>query len=159
MVSAHINVLELKTVLEAAKRWGSQWSGLHVRVHSDNSATVASLNKGTSRSGGLLALVQEIFWLSVRYGFKLSAAHIPGVSNVLADRISRLHSLHEAFDARLLLAGFSSAVILCKSHMTAESFIFLQDQWRRASSLLQVKSQSTEGCPLLSQLRRPIERI
>jgi hypothetical protein len=158
MVGEHINLLELKTVLEASKRWGDQWAGLHVRVRSDNSATVASLNKGTSRSCGLLALVQEIFWLSVRFGFKISAAHIPGVSNTLADRISRLHSLHEAHDARLLLAGFEPAVVFCKSHMTPESFVLLQDLWRRASTPYPMKWPSTGECPLPSRPRQLIGR-
>jgi hypothetical protein len=121
--------------------------------------TVASLNKGTSRSCGLLALVQEIFWLSVRFGFKISAAHIPGVSITLADRISRQHSLQEAFDARLLLAGFGPAIIFCRTHMTAESFVFLQDQWRRASKPYPVKWPSTVGCPLPSRRRQLIGPI
>jgi hypothetical protein len=154
MVGEHINILELKTVLEAAKRWGENWSGKHIRVRSDNSATVASLNKGTSRSGGLMALVREIFWLSVHYNFKLTAAHIPGVSNTLADRISRMDNFRNALDARLILANFSSAVILCKSHMTAESFICLQDQWRRALAPYPVKLPSIEEFPWPS-LRKP----
>ena len=132
IVDKHINVLELKTVLESAKRWGPLWSGLHILVRSDNSATVAAVNKGTSRSEELLSLVQEIFWLSVKYNFKLSARFIPGQANVLADRLSRLDSVAEAHEARLFLTNFSQEIVPCRSHMTPISFIYLQDCWNRA---------------------------
>jgi hypothetical protein len=64
-----INVLELLTILLAAKRWGKYWSGLHILVRSDNMSAVASINRTTSRSGPLLLLVKELFWLSVLYDF------------------------------------------------------------------------------------------
>jgi hypothetical protein len=122
---------KFKTVLENAKRWGHLWEGLHIRVVSDNSATVAAVNKGTSRSSDLLSIVHELFWLSVRYSFKLSASFIPGVENVLADRISRLDYFQEACEARLLLAGFTPSVIFCAKHMSPLAFSSLQDTWNR----------------------------
>ena len=100
-------------------------------MRSDNSTTVAALNKGTSRSEDLLAIVQEIFWLSVRYCFKLSALFIPGKDNILADRISRLEFLPEAHEARWLLSNFTHTSVFCKDHMTPIAFIYLQDCWRR----------------------------
>ena len=60
MVDKNINVLELKTVHVAAEKWGPKWSGKHILVRSDNSATVAALNKGTSRSVEMLEIVQTI---------------------------------------------------------------------------------------------------
>ena len=154
----HINVLELKIALESAKRWGHLWSGRHIRLHSDNTATVASINKGTSRGGKLMALIQELFWLAVEMNFKISAVHIPGISNIMADRISRLTEYDKASDARLLLANYSAAVVECKSHMTTESFIYLQDQWRHVSppwfgKLQNIKENRTPS------LRRPLTRL
>jgi hypothetical protein len=128
---SHINVLELKTVLESARRWGHLWGGLHIRVLSDNSATVAAINKGTSRSSDLMPLVQDLFWLSVSGNFKLSANFIPGVDNILADRISRMDSYSEACEARIMLANFTPAVVYCASHMSPTAFLSLQDAWRR----------------------------
>jgi hypothetical protein len=125
-------VLELKTVLESAKHWGSCWLCMHVQVRSDNMATVAAINKGTSRSEDLLSVIQEMFWLSVKLNFRLTASHIPGKINILADRLSRLHLLPEAHEARLLLANFSQDIISCRSHMTPITFIYLQDCWNRA---------------------------
>ena len=62
-------------------------------MRSDNSATVAAINNGTSRSPDLLCFIQKMFWLSVKFGFKLSANFIPGRLNVLSDRLSRLHDI------------------------------------------------------------------
>ena len=118
-------------VLESIKRWGHSWGGAHIMVRSDNSATVASINKGTSRSPELLSLIQEIFWLSVQYSFRVSATFIPGINNTLADRISRLDSMPHAMEARQILSNFSDNIVLCKYHMTPLSFIHLQDLWRR----------------------------
>ena len=59
MVGRHINVLELQTVVMAARRWGPQWAGLHVKVCSDNMAMVASINKTTTRSVELLLLMSR----------------------------------------------------------------------------------------------------
>lgn len=130
MVGRHINVLELQTVLMAAQRWGPRWAGLHVKVRSDNMATVASINKTTSRSAELLVLIREIFWLSVQFNFKLTASFIPGVQNVLADRISRLYSRELAVEAQRMLGGGDS-MTLCTGHMSHAAFSSLQMSWRR----------------------------
>ena len=88
---SHINVLELQTVLLAARRWGHLWTGKHVVVRSDNTVSVAAVNNGTSRSLEILDIVQNLFWTSVKFGFKLSANYIPGRLNVVSDRLSRIH--------------------------------------------------------------------
>ena len=100
-----------------------------MRIRSDNSATVSALNKSTSRSAEMMPWVREIFWISVEFDFKISSVHIPGKLNVLADRISRLSDLNSAMDARLLLANFSSSMVICNEHMTIDSFCSLQAKW------------------------------
>ena len=135
-VDSNINVLELKTVLESVKRWGPSWKGLHVCVYSDNKASVAAVNKCTSRSENLLPIIRELFWLSVRFQFKLSACFLPGLDNVLADRISRMDQFSAASEARLILANFTSTQVYCVGHVSPISFIFLQDRWRRGGCLV-----------------------
>jgi hypothetical protein len=127
--SKNINVLELKTVLLSARRWGHLWEGRHILVHSDNSSTVASINKSTSRSGEMLLLVKELFWCSVFFNFKLSAAYLPGKLNVISDRISRLHDVQCANDACILLFDGIHFPIGCKNHMSEETFLALQEVW------------------------------
>ena len=120
--SEHINSLELLTVLVAARRWGHRWSGHHVRVFSDNTSTVHSINKGTSRSPVFMRCIRELFWLSVVHNFRLTAAHVKGENNVLADLISRLHMPSYA---RKFVNMFGGRVN-CYYKMSFSSFLALQ---------------------------------
>jgi hypothetical protein len=126
---SHINVLELLTVVVALKRWGPVLAGNHVRIRSDNTATVAALNKSTSRSSLLMPLVREIFWLCVEFDVALSCVYIPGKENILADRLSRMHNYEDAMDARLLLANFSDNLVMCVNQMSIKTFLYLQGIW------------------------------
>ena len=131
LVGSHINELELATVFIALSRWGSKLSGTHVRIRSDNMATVSALNKSTTRGPALMPWVREIFWLCVRYDITITSRHIPGIENILADRVSRLDSIREAMDARVILANFTGNLVFCNSHMTYLSFVSLQAKWIR----------------------------
>jgi hypothetical protein len=106
-----------------------------VLVRSDNLTAVSALNKSTSRGVALMPIIREIFWLGVEYNLVVSSMHIPGEQNLLADRISRLHSLSHANDARYLLAGGSDAIVTCKNHMSKAAFDYLQNVWISGSSL------------------------
>lgn len=127
--SSHINVLELKTVEIAAELWAPLWGGKHIRVYSDNSATVACVNKGTSRSPELLNIIQKLFWMSVKYNFRLTAAFIPGKQNILSDRLSRLDEPLCAQEAWYLLSGNETVVLECSGSMTYSAFLRLQGCW------------------------------
>jgi hypothetical protein len=127
---SNINVLELQTVYVAAQGWGHLWGGKHILVQSDNSSTVASINKGTSRSVDMLEVIQNLFWLSVRYGFKLSAEYLPGRLNIISDGISRMHDVSAAGEVQSLLS--SDSVLETYGHMTQRSFIWLQDSWAKS---------------------------
>jgi hypothetical protein len=127
---SHINVLELEMVYQSAVRWGKWWSGSHVCVRSDNSATIAAVNKGTSKSRDLLEVIERLFWLSILFNFKLSAVFLAGVDNILADRISRLHELNSAHDAQQLLMNNPGEVVYCINHMSHVSYVSLQEEWR-----------------------------
>ena len=62
----------------------------HVAVHSDNSTVVNCLNRrGSARSRPLNAWVLSIFILAERKKIVISAFHIQGVKNVIADALSR----------------------------------------------------------------------
>jgi hypothetical protein len=130
MQDSHINILELEMVHQAAVRWGQFWGGHHVLIRSDNAATVASVNKGSTRSVPMLRIIEKLFWLSVLYGFKLSASFLPGIENVLADRISRMMSVDSASDTQMLLSNGSGETIECINHMSYRSYLLLQETWR-----------------------------
>jgi hypothetical protein len=106
MKGRHINELELFSVVLSLRRWGPSLTNCHVRVRSDNSATVAALNNTTSRSAALMPHVRDIFWLCVANNIHVTCVYIPGRVNYLADRVSRLTNFNSAMDACLLLANF-----------------------------------------------------
>jgi hypothetical protein len=127
---AHINVLELETVLIAAELWGAGWRNCHILVRSDNTATVSAINKGSSRSPQMLLIMQKIFWLSVEHGFRLTASFIPGKINILSDLISRLSESESAIKLQEFLKyGNDLSEIECYGRMTEKAFLFLQAAW------------------------------
>jgi hypothetical protein len=87
----HINEKEVLAVVIAAHLWGAMWRDHKVIVFSDNKATVACINKGTSRNDVLMNSLRYLFWHSATHNYHLKAVHIPGKNNVKADVISRLH--------------------------------------------------------------------
>lgn len=123
--NAHINDLELLTVLEAAKRWSHLWRGMHIRVLCDNTATVQSIDKGTSKSPSFMTCLRHLFWLSVKYDFRLTACHIPGSHNVAADLISRLH-VPDMARKFLKFMSPSRNFVNCFNHMSLRTFLKLQ---------------------------------
>ena len=129
--SKHMTYQELYAVLCAARRWGKLWQGQHILVRSDNLATVASINKSTSRSPEMMSLIRELFWLSVSHDFRLTARFIPGKLNVLADRISRLVEPKAALDAWNLLNYLTPFNCFMCYHLSFDAFCMLQRYWGR----------------------------
>ena len=93
----HINYKQVLAIIFAAKRWRNhhvnhhQWRNHHVIIQSDNTTAVSIINKGTSKNPIIMGFLRELFWLSAIFNFRITAMHIPGISNPIADSISRLH--------------------------------------------------------------------
>ena len=88
----HINVLELKAVLLALKTFVPQLS-LHqriIQVASDNTTVCAYINKlGGTRSWDMFAITWHLFAFCRKNKVVLTARHVPGVMNLVADQLSR----------------------------------------------------------------------
>ena len=143
MRDSHTNVKEFATVVLAAQRWGPLWANKRVLVRSDNSNTVSCVMSRSplimklmrcmfwlstvscvvSRSPPTMKLVRCMFWLSAVHTFRLSAIHVPGVDNVLADKISRLHELYSKQNLYDLLAAS-----LLVWHMSCNGYIIYSGQ-------------------------------
>ncbi|XP_041860863.1 uncharacterized protein LOC121652254 [Melanotaenia boesemani] len=87
---SHINFLELSAVFLSLKHFLPSLVGHHVLVRTDNTTTVAYINRqGGLRSRQLHMLARRlILWSSDRL-LSLRATHVPGVLNTGADLLSR----------------------------------------------------------------------
>jgi hypothetical protein len=115
--------------LIAAELWAPFWENRCILIRSDNMATVSAINKGSTRSVEMLDIIQRIFWLSVKCGFRLKASFILGKLNILSDLISRLHSVDSALSLQYFLGENSEEPIECVGKMSEHSFLFLQESW------------------------------
>lgn len=87
----HINVKETLAIEMALRRWALELRNRKAVIHCDNRTAVANLNRKTSRNPTIMSSLRRMFWLSAKYNFRIQAVFIPGVSNGLADAVSRLH--------------------------------------------------------------------
>ena len=86
----HINYLELKAAFFALKSFLVQIQGKHVRLMLNNTTAIACLNHmGTSHSDSCNNLTFNIWSWCIEHNIFVSAAHIPGVENVVADAESK----------------------------------------------------------------------
>ncbi len=99
MLRCHITIKELIPVVFAAAVWGHLWEGKSIRFCCDNVAVVAILRSGTSKDELIMHVMRCSAFITARFNFVVSASHIRGVDNTLADALSRdnailFHSLH-----------------------------------------------------------------
>ncbi len=87
----HISFLELVAVMLACTAWGSQWKGRFVLCKCDNMAAVQAIRARSCRDTGLIHLLRCLCFLEATFHFQLSACHLPGADNTLADLLSRNH--------------------------------------------------------------------
>ncbi|XP_065180174.1 uncharacterized protein LOC135810609 [Sycon ciliatum] len=83
----------------ACATWGHQWCRKRIRFHTDNEAVAAVLKSGTSRCPNVMSLLRQLFFICAKGNFMVTARHIPGTTNILADALSRqdfkrFHSCH-----------------------------------------------------------------
>ena len=91
----HINYLELLAALFALRLFRSTIQGKHVKLMIDNTTAVAVINNmGTCHSRDCHLVGRQIWQFCVNNSIWLTAAHIPGSQNVLADSESR-HFLNQ----------------------------------------------------------------
>ena len=86
----HINHLEIKAVLFALMALCSSFYNIHIQLQCDNTTAVSYINSmGGSRSRSCNKVAKEIWLWCLDREIWISATHLPGVENVIADRLSR----------------------------------------------------------------------
>jgi hypothetical protein len=81
--------LELLSLTMAAHAWGAAWAGQRVVFENDCEPVVHSVNSLTSHSPAMMTLIRTLWLIAARHGFEFRVTHIPGVTNSLADALSR----------------------------------------------------------------------
>ena len=120
----HINVLELKAVSLALRRFKDQCQYQTVLVARDNSTVVAYTNKqGGTHSADMCTLLWKIMTWCHHYHITLKATHIPGCLNVMAN-LSRSNqvqstewSLHPQVFKQICFKWFTPHVNLFATHL------------------------------------------
>ena len=88
----HISQLEAINIVTAIKTLiPTETTHHHVRVITDNSASVYALNTGRTRDYVLAACSRELWLVAATQGLTITIDHAPGVTLVLADALSRRH--------------------------------------------------------------------
>ena len=76
-------------IVMAAAMWGRSWHRRRVFFHSDNMAVVAVIQRKSAKHPLLLHLLRCLYFYAAYFQFSYSAHHLPGVTNVAADSLSR----------------------------------------------------------------------
>lgn len=94
-VRKHINYKELLTVLFALKSFAPDFRGMAIQILTDSSTVVAYVNNLGGPVRDLTNVAERIWATAFAHGMTLEAKHVSGVSNVEADRLSRLPVQYE----------------------------------------------------------------
>lgn len=92
----HINIRELTSVILSVLAWGPFWrkrencARLHIQCYIDNTSAVAWVNRRAAPTHAGQQLLRLLAYLEILYHLHVTATHIPGTLNVLADAGSRL---------------------------------------------------------------------
>ena len=88
-IDADICFKEMLPIVLAVMTWGHTWRGYQVGCKCDNQAVVNVLSTRYSRSSPLMHLLRCLFFFEAYYDLYITASHIPGKDNTLADYLSR----------------------------------------------------------------------
>lgn len=93
-MGSHINLLELEAVALALESFQPLLLNLHVRVVTDNRTVSAYINRqGGTISKNLSVRTEQMLIWARESGISISARYISGSLNILADQLSRPHTV------------------------------------------------------------------
>ncbi len=85
----HITAKELLPIVIAAAIWGKAWAGKSILCRCDNEAVVYIINSGTSKDPTVMGLMRCLYFICAKFNLLISAVHLAGIANSLADALSR----------------------------------------------------------------------
>ena len=87
--SRSIAFKELLPIVLAISAWGPMWRGYLVQCRCDNEAVVHILASRYAKCNDLMHLLRCLFFFEAYYQLHVTAVHVPGILNTLADDLSR----------------------------------------------------------------------
>ena len=91
-----IQAKELSPLVAAAERWGAEWAGRVVLLHTDNFGNALGINSAKALPGPALELLRRLYELADLHGFEVLSVWLPRSRNTRADGVSKATSLAEA---------------------------------------------------------------
>ena len=98
----HINAKEILAIFLAVCRWAPAWSNMRIYIQTDNVTSAATINRCTSANPFIMSWLRTLFWLSDKFNFHVTAKHIPGLINTVADDVLRIHENWPTFKSGAL---------------------------------------------------------
>jgi len=80
---------ELFPICLACAVWGPSWRNRHVRFSCNNQAVVSIINTKSSKIPRIMDLLRPITLFTLQHNFTLTAVHLAGLQNGVADSLSR----------------------------------------------------------------------
>ncbi len=129
----HINYLELLAAFHGLQCFVSTEQSIHVRIAMDNSTAVAYINNmGGTKSPSLDTLSRTLWEWCISRTLQVTAQHVPGTSNVIADKLSRTIDCHlewslndEVYRSIICRMGFTPEIDLFASRLNAKTDKFV----------------------------------
>ena len=84
-----ITFKETVPILMALKLWGGHLQNKRLMCYTDNMAVMSAVNSMTCKCTHTMWLIRRIVAMCMEHNILLSAVHVPGVDNGLADALSR----------------------------------------------------------------------
>ena len=88
-MNLHITQLEMLNVVVALKVWANIWANKRVKINCDNLAVVEILKSGKTRHSFLATCARNVWLITAMFNIDIIIIHVPGVSNQVADLLSR----------------------------------------------------------------------
>lgn len=85
-IDYHITAKELLPIVFAAAIWAKEWANKSVLCRCDNQAVV---HTGTNRDPIAMGLMRCLYFIAAKFNLLISAVHLAGTANGLADALSR----------------------------------------------------------------------
>ncbi|KAM4048868.1 LOW QUALITY PROTEIN: uncharacterized protein ACNLHF_015985 [Anomaloglossus baeobatrachus] len=88
-LTKNVALLEIFPILVALHLWREELANKTIRFNCDNMGVVFAINKFSASSPPVIRVLRELVLVCLQINACVTAAHVPGVQNLIADSLSR----------------------------------------------------------------------